>query len=230
MVAQFAPVGSKEIQPFVQGILQVGKGCDLHTGCLFQLRNVFRPGCLFQVHGLVRTPGRQYRHREGFVRRQLLMPLQRICRIIRRADCIHIAHHDQAPGGIAFALQFRVGQFPDFPRSVLVQDTLIAEETAQLVKLFPVRGVTGDVLLRHTRGAHQAPLIVVSAQPYLGNVFITDVLPDLPGVQMAVIVNNRLFLRRFMIQLLRRFRIQQKLLVQKRFHSHFLSCTYAHHS
>ena len=207
-----------------------------------QLRDVFRPGCLFQVHRFVRTPGRQHRYRETLVPRQLFMPFQRIRRIVRGADGIHVAHHDQAPGGISFALQLRVGQFPYFPGGILVQDSFIAEESAQLqmapviqgiadrlannlrelVKLFPVGSVAGNILFRHPGRPHQAPLVVVPSQPDLGNVLIPDILPDFPGIQVAVIVNDRLSFRRFMIQLFRRFRIQQKIFVQEHFHLHFL--------
>ena len=228
----------EEIQPCVQGFLQAGKAVDLHAGCFFQPRDIFGIIRFFQVHGLVRAPGRQHRHREGFVRRQLFMPLQAVHRIIRCADGLHIAHHNEPAGGIALFLQLRVGQFPDFPGCLPVQDAFITEEPAKLqvapviqgiadslsqhlrvlFKLFPVRGIAGDILFRHPCGPHQAPFIVVSAQPHLGDVFIPDILPDFLRAQMAVIIDDRHSLRRFMIKLFRRFRIQQKIPVQKRFH------------
>ena len=238
VVAQLASPLHKEVQPLVQRFQQRFEGINFHARRCFQLCDVFRIGCLFKVHGFVRTPGRQHGDREALVRRQFLMPFKGVRRIIRCADRVHVAHPDQSPGSISFALQLHIGNFPYFLRRLLVQDAFISEEPPQfqvapvvqgipdgLPKYFrvffeflPVAGVAGDVFLRHAGAAHQTPLVVVPAQPNLGNVFIPDVLINLPGAQVAVIVDNRLLLRRLVIKNLRRLGVQKKIPIQKLFH------------
>ncbi len=242
VVAQFASMVHEEVQTRMQGFLQICETVYLHSRRFFQPGYIFRIIRLFQVHGFVRTPGRQNRHREGFVRGQLFMPFQAVHRIIRCADDFYIAPYDESAGGIAFFLQFRVRQVPYFPGSFPVQDPLIAEEAPKLqvtpvmqgiadrfsqnlsvfLKLFPVRGIAGNIFLRHSRRPHQTPLIVIAAQPHLGDIFVPDILPDFLRAQMAVVINDRHPLRRFVVKLFRRFRVQQKIFVQEHLHLPFL--------
>ena len=98
VVAQFAAVCGKEIQPAVQHFFQICKAADLHAGSHFQLGNIFRISYFFQIHCLIRPPGRQNSYRKGFVCCQLLMPFQGVRRIVCGADRIHVAHHDQSAG------------------------------------------------------------------------------------------------------------------------------------
>ena len=94
----------------------------------------------------------------------------------------------------------------------------LAQDFGVFLELLPVGGVAGDVFFRHARAAHQTPLVVIAAQPDPGDVIIADVLENFPGVQVAVIIDDRLLFRRFVIQDFRRFRVQQEVFVQELFH------------
>ena len=241
VVAQRASMGREKVQPGMQRLFQIRKGSDLHPCRLFQLRQILQVGPLLQIHGFVRTPGRKHRHFQGLVRRHLLMPFQAVHRIIRRADGLHIAHADQAPAGVSLARELFVSELPDFGSGLFIQNPLVSEEFPQLqmapvmqgiadglaqhlgifLKFLVIRAVTGDILLRNAGAPHQPPLVVVTSQPYLGDVVIPDVFIDFPWIQMAVIIDDRAFLRHLMVEHPGRFRIQQKILVHERLHSVF---------
>ena len=87
------------------------------------------------------------------------------------------------------------------------------------LEFLPVGGVgVGDILLFHTVGADLTPLIMVAAQPYLGDVVKLPVLVDLLGVDMAVVIHDRHLLRIVVVQLFRHVRVQHKILVHKWLH------------
>ena len=232
-------MGGEEVQTQMQGLLQGGEGIHLHTGNRGELGQIIRPGFLFQIHGLIRTPGGQHRDGEGLVRVQLLMILQGVHGIIGGADGVHIAHENEATAAEALAVELFPGQVPDLLGGVLIQDALIAEEAAELQMAPVVDGVAdglaqhlgklqelimvggllaGDVFLRHAGGAHEAPLVMIAAQPDLGNVVITDVFPDFLRVQMAVVVDDGAGFGRFVIEHAGGFRVQEEVLIQKGFH------------
>ena len=57
-------------------------------------------------------------------------------------------------------------------------------------ELFTRRCIAGDILFRYTAGAHQTPLVVVTAEPDLCDVGKNGILKDLFRLQVAVVVNN----------------------------------------
>ena len=87
------------------------------------------------------------------------------------------------------------------------------------MKLLASRGVASDKTLVDAVGAHQAPLVVVAAQPNLGDVLETLVLPDLLGRNVAVVVDDGHALGKVVEQLLAGLGAQQEILiVHKVFH------------
>ena len=244
MVGQAAVVGMEELHPLGQGFLHVGEGLDLYAGGGSQLADVFHELGLFDVHGLVGTPGGPHVGLEGLVGQQLLMVFQVVDGIVRGADGLHVAHFDQAAHGVPRGLQLGVGQVPHLVGGLCGQRALIAEEPLQLqvrpvvqgvadgladhlgplAEFLVVAGVAGDVLLLHAGAAHQTPLVVVAAQPHLGNVLIAQVVPDLLGADVAVVVDDRALGGILMIEHAGSFRVEQEILVHELLHGLSLLC------
>ena len=88
----------------------------------------------------------------------------------------------------------------------------------ELLEFLPVGGVAGAEALVHAVGAHGAPLVVVGAEPRLGDVVPFFVLPDFPGVEMAVKVYQRKLLRIAVVKLAREIVFEEKIVVNKFFH------------
>ena len=235
MVAQLAAVGGEEIQPLVQGFLQVCKATDLHARGLLQLGQVIRPGGLFQVHGFVGPPGRQHCRPEGIVCSQFFMPLQTVRRVVGGTDSLHVAAADQSPHREAFFTEFLIAQVPYCLRCIFAEDALISEVPAQFQvapviqripdgfskdccprqKLLIIGGISGNISLCNTRCTHQTPFVVVAPKPNLGDIVIPAVLPDLSGIYMTVIVDDRAFRSRPMVQLFCGLCVQQEILIEK---------------
>ena len=94
----------------------------------------------------------------------------------------------------------------------------LSETFRPLQKLLLIRSIPGNILLLYTAGAHVAPLIVISAQPDLSDVFKLSVLSNLSGINVAVIVKNGHFCRIFMIQLLCHLCLKDKILIHESLH------------
>ena len=77
----------------------------------------------------------------------------------------------------------------------------LGQRFGKLLKLFAVGRIAGDIIFIHAVGAHDAPLVVVTAQPNLSDVLETDILVDLLGIQMAVVVVDGHFCSVVMVQL-----------------------------
>ena len=92
----------------------------------------------------------------------------------------------------------------------------------KLQELFIVRCAAGDVIFFNTVGAHNAPLVVVAAQPQLGDVGETPILPNILGIDVAVIVADGHFCCVVMIQPLGGLVGQQEVLIHKFLHFHAL--------
>ena len=234
----------EELHPLGQGFLHIGEGLDLHLSGGSQLADVVHELGLFDVHGLVGTPGGPHVGLEGLVAQQLLVILQVVDGIVGGADGLHVAHFDQAAHGVPRGLQLGVGQVPHLVGSLGGQRALIAEEPLQLqvrpvvqgvadaladhlgplAELLIVAGVAGDVLLLHAGAAHQAPLVVVAAQPHLGDVLIAQVVPDLLGADMAVVVDDGALGGILMIEHAGSFRVEQEVLVHEFLHGVSLLC------
>ena len=150
------------------------------------------------------------------------MPGQVATRVICGAHHGHIAaanHPPDAHGRVA--AQFFVAQIPHSLRCLPVQDTRVAEVVLQfqvtpvvhrvsngsgqhlgkLLEFFPSRSLSGDELLWYAVGAHKPPLIVVSPQPHLGKILKVSILPDILGVNVAVVIHNGHPLRPAVVQL-----------------------------
>ena len=91
----------------------------------------------------------------------------------------------------------------------------------KLLELLPVGSVASDVLFLHTVGAHNAPLVVVAAQPDLGDVVKAAVFVNFLGIDMAVVVQNGHLGCVLMIQSLRRVVGQQEVLIHKLLHGNY---------
>ena len=156
------------------------------------------------------------------------MPSQVIGRIIRGAHQRHTGLTDQVADAHAVLMKLLIAEIPDFPGGLTVQHPGIAEKALQLqvapvkeriadgelqrfrplLKLLPVRRVSGDIILLHTIGTHGTPFIMVPSQPYLCDVVEFPVLRDLLRIDVTVIVQNRHGFRICVEKLLRRFRTQ----------------------
>ena len=70
----------------------------------------------------------------------------------------------------------------------------LADDLGPFDKLLIVAGfLAGNVLFRHAGTAHQTPLVVVAAQPYLGDVFIPQIFINFAGTDVAMVVDNGAF-------------------------------------
>ena len=86
------------------------------------------------------------------------------------------------------------------------------------LKFFPCRRITCDIVLIHTVRTHLSPFVMISAQPYLGNIFKTDIFCNLFRIDMAMVIQNRHCFCKIMIQLLCCRSAQQKFFIHKWFH------------
>ena len=87
-----------------------------------------------------------------------------------------------------------------------------------LLELLPIGCVAGDIFLVHAEGAHEPPLVVVAPQPDLGDVLELPVLVDLPGDQMAVVVDDGHGRREIVVEMPGGGGVQQKILIHKGLH------------
>jgi hypothetical protein len=101
------------------------------------------------------------------------------------------------------------------------------QSLSELLETLAVGLVAGDVLLRHTVGAHDAPLVVVAevaavrvaaAQPDLSDVVEAAVLVDLTGRNVAVVIADGHILSVSVVQVLCGGRLEHELLIHKCFH------------
>ena len=228
MVTGTAAHFREERHSLLQRFLQIGKASDFHSGRFAQLFQIVCVIRLFQVHGLVRSPCGKHLYLKALILRDLLMPSQIIGRVIRGTHQRHAGLTDQIADTHAVLMKLLIAEIPDFLRSLTVQHTGIAEKALQLqmapvkeriadselqrfrplLKLLPVRRVSGDIVLLHTVGTHGTPFIMVPSQPYLCDVVKLSVLRDLLRIDVTVIVQNRHIFRICMEKLLRRLRTQ----------------------
>ena len=123
----------KEIDPVIQGLADIGCGLDFNAGSFGKFIHVFREALLLDIHGLVRTEGRADQKTEILLGGQLLMPFQRIGRIIGSADIFHIGLlNDAADGQVGVLLEHLAGFIPDFPGILGSQGLVDAEISLQL--------------------------------------------------------------------------------------------------
>ena len=227
----------KEGHAPLEGLLQIREGFDLHPRGPAQTPQIVPILRALQSHSAVGPPGGKNLDGEILFLRQLLVPLQGIGGVVGGTHQGDAGAGNQISGTHLRLLKLFVAQIPHLLGGVPVQNALIPKVAAQLqmapmvqrvsnghlqslrplLEFLPVRGIPGDAGLVHAVGAHQPPLVVVTAQPHLGDVFKVPVLGDLLGVQVTVIVQNRHFLRHT-IEPLGGGSGQQKNVVEKRFH------------
>ena len=93
-----------------------------------------------------------------------------------------------------------------------------AQGLRPFLELLPIVGVPGDEALVHAGRAHQAPFVVIAAQPDLGDVLKAPILPDLLRVQVAVKIDDLLGRCIVAVQMLCRLGGEQKVFVHKCLH------------
>ena len=169
----------------------------------------------------------------------LLVPLKAVGGVVSSADHADVGLLDQVAAGEAGLGELGVGKVPDLLGSLAVEDALVAKVALKLqvaplkdgvadaatqglgplLELLASRGVASDKTLVDAVGTHQAPLVVVAAQPNLGDVLETLVLPNLLRRNVAVIVDDGHALGKVVEQLLAGLGAQQEILiVHKVFH------------
>ena len=77
----------------------------------------------------------------------------------------------------------------------------LAQALCPFAEFFIVRSIAGDIFFLHAEGAHQAPFVMVTAQPDLSDVVKMPVLRNFPGIDVAVVIQHRGGLRIIMKQL-----------------------------
>ena len=96
----------------------------------------------------------------------------------------------------------------------------LADDLGPFDEFFVVAGfLAGDVFFRHARAAHQAPLVVIAAQPYLGDGFVAQVLIDLPRTDVTVVVDDGAFGRHVVVERAGRRGGEQEVLVHECLHA-----------
>ena len=217
---------------YIAGVL------NFDAGSSGQLFDVSGKACLVDVHGGVGTEGGADPGFHPAFFGDQLVPFQITAGIIGGADHGHVAHFDKTAGAEAGIGQLFVAKIPHFLGGITTERAFVAKEVLQfqmapvvhgvadgtgqgfrkLLELLTVGGVAGDVVLGNTVGTHDTPLVVVAAQPDLRDVFKTNILINLLGIQMAVVVDDGHPGCVFVIQRSSRGVTQKKILAQKGFH------------
>lgn len=65
-------------------------------------------------------------------------------------------------------------------------DRIVADAQTEAKKIL-------DNADKNAAGTHETPLVVVTAQPYLGDIVELTILSDLPGINMTMVIQNRCF-------------------------------------
>ena len=163
----------------------------------------------------------------------LLVPLKAVSGVVGSADHADVGLLDQVAAGKAGLGELSVGKVPDLLGGLAVEDALVAkvalklqvaplkdgvanaatQSLGPLLELLTSRGIAGNEALVNAVCTHQAPLVVVTAQPNLGDVLKTLVVPDLLGRNVAVVVDDRHALGKVVEQLLAGLGAQQEILI-----------------
>ena len=94
----------------------------------------------------------------------------------------------------------------------------VGHRLCPFLELFPVGGIAGDEVLIYTIRTHGTPLIVVTAQPQLGDAAELVVLGHHLGDEVTVVVDDGELLCVLMVEHLCGFGFQQEILVHECFH------------
>ena len=233
-------VGSAATQ-LVGDIVTLGDGglhalevIDLDAGDLGEVLAVVRELlATLDAQSGVGTHGRDDLDVEALVGGNLLVPLKAVGGVVGGANHADVGLLDQVAAGEAGLGELSVGEVPDLLGGLAVEDALVAKVALELqvaplkdgvahattqglgplLELLASGGVTGNEALVNAVGAHQAPLVVVAAQPDLGDVLKTLVIPDLLGRDVAVVVDDGHALGKVVEQLLAGLGAQQEILI-----------------
>ena len=88
----------------------------------------------------------------------------------------------------------------------------------ELLEFFAVGRLARAVFFLHAVAAHETPLVVVAAEPDLGDVFPVFVFGNLLRVEVAVEVDKGKLFGEFVVELARKFVIQKKIVRNEFFH------------
>ena len=191
---------------------------------------------LLDGDGLVRAERGQHLDVHGAVVRDDLVPVQIVARIVGGAHRLDVeAAHQAARGGVPQHLAAPVVDLVGIVRSERLMDAehalelevapvvqRVADQTRQdggeRAEFLTRVGISGDELLRDAVPAHLAPLVVVAAEPYLGDVVEPAVLGDLLRVDVAVVVDDGHLRRNIVVEMAGGRSRQQKICIHKRCH------------
>ena len=225
----------------VQGRHQVAVGIDGQVRGPFQLGEVGVPDRrVLHRHGLVGAVAGGHNRLAGLARPGVGdVVLQVVGGIVGGAHRAHVHPGEQGPGTEGRRGELGVAGLPDHRRGAFAERLMDAEIALQLqvgpmVERVADQGrhglgpgqegaviglVPGDVLLGHAVGAHHAPLVVVAAQPGVGDGLEGGVVGHVRGGQVAVVVDDRHGLGVLEVQPPRTLVRQQEVRVHERLHS-----------
>src|ERR1035437_6039696 len=86
------------------------------------------------------------------------------------------------------------------------------------IEFLPGRCASSDESFVHAVGAHRPPFVVIAAEPDFREIGKPVVRQNLLRSQMAMVVIDGLCFREAMVQIPRRSRLQQEVVVNKGFH------------
>ena len=162
-----------------------------------------------------------------------------VARIIRSADSTHFEFAKNAlRRQVTRRLQLFVRAIPNARRRALIEQLLDAEVPLQLQvrpviqriaqcernrarprqKFIARIGGASHLRLGHTIGPHRAPLIVVAFKPRFEQIVKATVGRDIRRRQMRVVIEDRFGCSVGVIQVARRFRLKQKVVVNEGHH------------
>ena len=230
----------------VERLQEVGELRDPEPDDLLKRLDVPGERLLVHVERLVGAERGEHLHLARLVRRDLVVPLQGVHRVVRRADELYVRLLDDAPDGHRLPGEDLVALVVDSLCGLPVELLGYAEVVLEL-EVCPVVervadepreglgpglegdervGGAGDLGLREAARAHLPPLVVVAAEPHLGNCLVAPVLRDVAWVDVAVVVDYGHLRGVAVVQRPRRRGVQQEVLVQKLLHS---SCSLLFH-
>ena len=226
---------------FLQSVNHISKLVDGDTADLCELFYILGELRLLDVHGLVRTPGRNH---DGIILSLVLgildMVVQIVDGIIGGAHALHVVMLHQTTGRELWLLELFVTLVEDFTGRLRIQLLGNAECSLQLqvspvikgitesvrhglsplLKFLPVAGIlTCAVTLFHTIGTHSTPLVVVAAKPQLGDRLETMIVGHHFRNEVTMIVNDWHLGSMLMIKLLRNLGFENEIIVVKLLHN-----------
>ena len=243
-----ASVSLEEINTLVQCADDIGNVIHGMANDLGKLGHVVGEALLLNIHGLVGAEGRADLEAKIRDLRKLLMPLQRIDRIIGGSDELNIGLTNDAANSQVRVILKELGCFvPDFlcilgSQSLLDAEILLQLQIAPVVhriadghlkslckskELLIGLCIAGYEVLRSAVAAHHSPLVVIAeiravcaaaAEPDLCDVVVAAILIDLLRRDVAVIIDDRKLLTVIMKQVPGCFIVEHEILVHKSVH------------